>query len=129
LSFVDVASAWFQVTFVDRIFIFGFVPPAVALFWLATRTQRQPLPALALISASLIFYASWLVGTVPPHPALVDGFEFFREGMDDVAQRKSSCGSEGRSRGNHRWQSLCPVLFEVLQLLPYMPTSQGLEVN
>jgi alginate O-acetyltransferase complex protein AlgI len=52
-------SGWSQVTFVDRIFIFGFVPLAFALFWLSTKTRWQLLPAIILISASLIFYASW----------------------------------------------------------------------
>ena len=59
MSLADVASGWSHVTFVDRIFIFGFVPPAVGLFWLAIRTRLQRLPALVLIFASLIFYASW----------------------------------------------------------------------
>ena len=59
MSLTDVAKAWSQVTFVDRIFIFGFVPLVVALYWLANRTRWQPLPALVLIFASLIFYASW----------------------------------------------------------------------
>jgi alginate O-acetyltransferase complex protein AlgI len=59
MSLADVASVWSHVTFVDRIFIFGFVPPAVGLFWLAIRTRLQRLPALVLIFVSLIFYASW----------------------------------------------------------------------
>ena len=61
ISSTDIIWAWSQVTFVDRIFIFVFVPLTVALFWLATRTRWQTLPAIILIFASLSFYASWSV--------------------------------------------------------------------
>jgi alginate O-acetyltransferase complex protein AlgI len=57
----DIAGAWSQVTFVDRIFIFGFVPLTVGLFWLATRARWQLMPAIILILASLSFYVSWSV--------------------------------------------------------------------
>jgi hypothetical protein len=55
------ADVWSQVTFVDRIFMFGFVPLAVGLFWLATRARWQPMPAIIVIFTSLSFYVSWSV--------------------------------------------------------------------
>src|SRR5262249_34121899 len=57
--FADVASYWSSVTFVDRAFIFGFVPAALIAFYLATKSRWQLLPGAVLISASLIFYVSW----------------------------------------------------------------------
>jgi hypothetical protein len=61
MSLAEIAAAWSQVTFVDRIFIFGFVPLTVGLFWLATRARWQLMPAIILILASLSFYVSWSV--------------------------------------------------------------------
>jgi alginate O-acetyltransferase complex protein AlgI len=55
----DVAPVWSTVTFIDRIFIFGFVPATVVAFYLATRSRWQLLPVAVLICASLIFYATW----------------------------------------------------------------------
>ena len=52
-------QTWSHVTFVDRVFIFGFVPLALLAFGLAIRGRRNEWPALVLIIASLTFYASW----------------------------------------------------------------------
>jgi alginate O-acetyltransferase complex protein AlgI len=54
-----VLGSWSHVTFVDRIFIFGFLPVTVFAFWLATRSANGLLPPAVLIGASLTFYASW----------------------------------------------------------------------
>jgi alginate O-acetyltransferase complex protein AlgI len=61
MSPADIAGIWSQVTFVDRIFIFGFVPLTVGLFWLGTQARWQLMPAIILILASLSFYVSWSV--------------------------------------------------------------------
>ncbi len=55
----EIAQYWHQVTFVDRVFIFAFVPIAVVLFHCATRLHRNTLSAVVLVAVSLVFYASW----------------------------------------------------------------------
>lgn len=55
----ELLSDWSRVTFVDRVFIFGFIPATLTLFCLAILSRRPSLPALVLIVASLVFYASW----------------------------------------------------------------------
>jgi hypothetical protein len=47
----NLPQAWSHVTFVDRIFIFGFLPAAVLTFWLATRSSKGLLPPAVLIAA------------------------------------------------------------------------------
>jgi alginate O-acetyltransferase complex protein AlgI len=57
--FAEIYTSWLQVTFVDRVFIFAFVPATMSLVWLATKTRPLWLAPLTLAICSLIFYASW----------------------------------------------------------------------
>src|SRR5271165_883306 len=55
----ELFDSWSHVTFVDRIFICGFIPLVLLAFHLATRSRWELLPAAVLILASLMFYVSW----------------------------------------------------------------------
>src|SRR5215469_17201132 len=42
-------------------FLFAFLPAVLASFYLLLRLDRDPIPVLVLLSASLVFYANWRI--------------------------------------------------------------------